>query len=100
MDTADPPTVAAETEAARALRSCVGPRRAEVLDLVARGATTKEIAAALGISPETAHDHVTLLLHGFGVRNRTALACLYHGGTPVHGGRPPRAFWRRIARED
>jgi len=100
MDTADPPTVAAETEAARALRSCVGPRRAEVLDLVARGATTKEIAAALGISPETVHDHVTLLLHGFGVRNRTALACLYHGGTPVHGGRPPRDARRRTGREE
>lgn len=109
MDTADvraPAAVASaeagpDTAAMRMLRAGVGPRAAEVLDLAARGATTIQIGAALGISPETVHNHLTLLMDRFGVQNRTALACLYHGGRPIAPEVPaPRAFWRRIARED
>jgi DNA-binding NarL/FixJ family response regulator len=58
------------------------PRQGEVLALVARGATNKEIAAALGISSQTVKGHLTCLMQSLGVQSRAALACLYYGGEP------------------
>ena len=48
-------------------------RQAEILDLVGRGLTNKEIAFALGISEQGAKDHVSHLLSRFGVTNRGEL---------------------------
>ncbi len=45
-------------------------REREVLTLVAGGATNREIAGALFISPHTVKDHTTSLYRKLGVRNR------------------------------
>lgn len=50
------------------------PRQREVLDLVARGHTNREIAEALGISANGAKWHVGELLAKFGVATREELA--------------------------
>jgi len=51
-------------------------RQAEVLALVARGATDKELAAVLGITTATAQKHVANILARLGVPNRAAAAAL------------------------
>lgn len=47
-------------------------RETDVLRLVARGLTNKEIASALGISPKTAGHHVQHVFEKLGVRTRAA----------------------------
>jgi HD-GYP domain-containing protein (c-di-GMP phosphodiesterase class II) len=47
-------------------------REIEVLRLVARGLTNKEVASALGISPKTAGHHVQHVFEKLGVRTRAA----------------------------
>lgn len=46
------------------------PRQREVLALLARGRTTLEIAAELGIAEETARNHIRHLLRRLGARSR------------------------------
>jgi DNA-binding NarL/FixJ family response regulator len=48
----------------------LSPREREVLDLIARGATNREIAAALHLSPHTIHEHTSSLYRKLGARNR------------------------------
>ena len=48
----------------------LSPREREVLDLMARGATNREIAAALHLSPHTIHEHTSTLYRKLGARNR------------------------------
>ena len=50
------------------------PRQAEVLDLVATGATNAEIAARLVISPKTVDHHVSSVLGKLGVTSRREAA--------------------------
>lgn len=50
------------------------PRQRRVLDLVATGASNKEIAAQLHVSEQAAKQQVSKLLARFGVDTRTALA--------------------------
>ncbi len=45
-------------------------REQEVLDLMARGATNREIAEALHLSPHTIHEHTSSLYRKLGARNR------------------------------
>jgi len=47
-------------------------RQREIVGLIARGATDKEIGAALGIRTATAQKHVANLLRRLGVPNRAA----------------------------
>jgi DNA-binding CsgD family transcriptional regulator len=56
-------------------------REAEVLALLARGASTKEIGARLDISPKTADHHVQSVYDKTGARGRAAAAvfALAHG---------------------
>ena len=56
-------------------------RQREVLTLLARGMSNKEIARALGTAEATVKVHTAALLRFFGVRNRTeaALAALRDG---------------------
>ncbi|EUA65637.1 bacterial regulatory s, luxR family protein [Mycobacterium xenopi 4042] len=56
-------------------------REAEVLRLVARGASNKEIAAALVISEKTARNHVERIYAKIGVSNRigASLYAMQHG---------------------
>lgn len=71
----------------------LSPRVREVLGLVARGATNREIAAELGIRPQTVKNYLTELMRSLGAQSRTALACLYYGDEPyvptvrAHGDR-------------
>lgn len=55
-------------------RSLLTPREQEVAELVAGGATNREIAAALFLSPKTVERHVSNALRKAGARNRTELA--------------------------
>ena len=47
-------------------------RQRQIMELVARGSTDKEIAKALGIAQATAQKHVTNILQRLGVPNRAA----------------------------
>jgi HD-GYP domain-containing protein (c-di-GMP phosphodiesterase class II) len=62
------------------------PREAEVLRLLARGLTNKEIAARLEISPKTAGHHIESAYTKAGVRTRAAatLFAVEHGIAGAH----------------
>ena len=67
------------------------PREAEVLTLVARGYTNREIADELVISVKTASVHVSHILRKLAVPNRVEAAAVAHrlevpGGTPAELG--------------
>jgi DNA-binding NarL/FixJ family response regulator len=55
----------------------VTARQRQILMLVAEGATTKEIAARLGVAKSTVDKHVSLLLKRVGAPNRAAAVGLY-----------------------
>ena len=62
------------------------PREIEVLCLVARGESNKQIAASLVINEKTARNHVERVYAKFGVSNRigASMYALQHGlVTPV-----------------
>jgi DNA-binding CsgD family transcriptional regulator len=85
------PTPAAEQppEAEPGLGDALGltPREAEVLTLVARGYTNREIAGALVISVKTASVHVSHILSKLGAPNRREAAAIAHRLIP------PEADW-------
>jgi DNA-binding CsgD family transcriptional regulator/tetratricopeptide (TPR) repeat protein len=64
------------------------PREAEVLTLVARGYTNREIAATLVISVRTAGVHVSHILRKLGAPNRLEAAAIAHRLAPPHVGQP------------
>lgn len=73
-----------ESELARRLRRAreigqLTPRQLEVLELVARGKTNKEIAAVLSRSEGTVEVHVTNLLRKYGASNRAGLVAMFWG---------------------
>ncbi|MGZ4130487.1 MAG: HD domain-containing phosphohydrolase, partial [Actinomycetota bacterium] len=57
------------------------PREVEVLVLVARGATTRQVARALGIAPKTAGNHIERIYAKIGASSRSTatLFALQHG---------------------
>jgi len=55
-------------------------RERDVLRLLAKGRTDREIAQALTISPRTAETHVAAILRKLEVRNRSEAAMLYRRG--------------------
>jgi DNA-binding NarL/FixJ family response regulator len=58
-------------------------RQAEVLSLMMRGGSNKEICRALGLSESTVKIHVSAILKALGVRNRTeAVLTATHPKTP------------------
>lgn len=59
--------------AERATRPHLTPREVQVVELIAQGMRNKEIAAALGISEETAQVHVKNILAKLKVKDRTAV---------------------------
>ena len=66
------------------------PREAEVLNLLARGYTNREIAAALVISVKTASVHVSHILRKLGAPNRLEAAAIAHRLAPPPTVRPQR----------
>jgi DNA-binding CsgD family transcriptional regulator/tetratricopeptide (TPR) repeat protein len=58
------------------------PREAEILTLVARGLTNREIAATLVISVSTASVHVSHILRKLDARNRREAAAIMHRLSP------------------
>ena len=64
------------------------PRQTEVLRLVARGDTNKQIAVALGVSERAIKAHVSILLEKFSVHNRAALIARLLSAPP-HGATSP-----------
>jgi len=52
------------------------PREREILDLIAQGASNREIAEALFIAEKTVRNHVTNILSRLGLRDRTQAAIM------------------------
>jgi len=50
------------------------PREVEVLELAARGATTRQVASRLGITPKTAGNHIERIYSKIGVSSRAEAA--------------------------
>jgi DNA-binding CsgD family transcriptional regulator len=76
------PVGRAEVAPLLARRHALSPREREVLAHAARGAPTKQIAAALGISVYTVQDHIDRACDKLGVRGRAELlARLFLDGT-------------------
>jgi DNA-binding CsgD family transcriptional regulator len=86
------PPEAADSNVEQGLEQALGltPREAEVLRLVARGYTNREIAAALVISVKTASVHVSHILRKLDAPNRLEAATIAHRLTPPDGGRVER----------
>jgi len=57
------------------------PRQSEVLSLVERGRTTKQIAAELHLSIDTVRNHVKALLRTMGAHSRLEAVALAHEAT-------------------
>jgi DNA-binding CsgD family transcriptional regulator/tetratricopeptide (TPR) repeat protein len=81
------PADARATEPADSLETSLGltAREAEVLALVARGRTNREIAAALVISVKTANVHVSNILRKLDAPNRMEAAAIAHRLSPPGG---------------
>jgi DNA-binding NarL/FixJ family response regulator len=77
----DVPPRIAERLAERAQRQSLSPREQEVLQLLVRGRSNKEIAARLFISEETVKSHLKMLFAKLKVRDRTeaAINAVRHG---------------------
>jgi DNA-binding CsgD family transcriptional regulator/tetratricopeptide (TPR) repeat protein len=78
----------AEAEHEESLADALGltPREGEVLNLVARGYTDREIAETLVISVKTASVHVSHILGKLGVPNRREAAAIAHRLAPSPAG--------------
>lgn len=62
-------------------RSALSPKQRAVLDLLVQRKSNDEIAAALGISPNTVRCHIQRIHFAFGVRRRTQLLAKLHART-------------------
>jgi adenylate cyclase len=67
-----------EATPAAAEGALLTPRQLEVLELMAKGLTNREIAGVLGISPGTVKVHVSAVIEALDVTNRTEAATRLH----------------------
>ena len=84
------PQEAESPDRRRGLETTLGltPREAEVLTLVARGYTNREIAAELVISVRTAGVHVSHILRKLGAPDRLEAAAIAHRLAPPLAQKP------------
>lgn len=75
---AEVPTPTTKSKSTSAALAQLTPREQEVLQLVAAGATNRDIAQQLFISEGTVKTHVTHLLNRLNFRNRSQLAIYAH----------------------
>lgn len=61
----------------------LSPREAEVLDLICKGSSNREIAHHLGISEQSAKNHVTHIMVKLGARNRTEAVTMVYKAAEV-----------------
>ena len=54
----------------------LSPRQMEILNLVAKGFSNKEIAEIIGVSPVTVKDHVAKIFQSIGASTRTEAATI------------------------
>jgi DNA-binding CsgD family transcriptional regulator len=81
------PATSREVATIRMRLHALSAREHEIIAAVARGESTKEIAAALGRSPHTVYEHIDRACQKLGVRGRKALvATLFVGATPASSG--------------
>jgi len=78
LDLAPPEAVSSDRQLGLETSLGLTPREAEVLTLVARGCTNREIAAALVISVKTASVHVSHILRKLDAPNRREAAAIAH----------------------
>jgi len=84
-----PPAVAARL-AERGRESALSAREVEVLRLVAKGFTNKEIARCLSIAPFTARNHIVHIFEKLGASDRSEAVVI----ALERGGPPSRLKWR------
>jgi DNA-binding CsgD family transcriptional regulator/tetratricopeptide (TPR) repeat protein len=88
LEVAPPPTASPGGQDSLEGLHGLTPREAEVLALVARGYTNREIAAELVISVRTAGVHVSHILRKLGAPNRLEAAAIAHRLAPPHARQP------------
>ena len=54
----------------------LSPRELQIVTLLQQGISNKEIGLALGLSPHTVRDHISVMFQRFGVGGRAALAAM------------------------
>jgi DNA-binding NarL/FixJ family response regulator len=71
----------------------LSPREMEILELVTKGSSNKEIAYQLDISHQTVKNHMTAILRKLRVDDRTqaAVYALRHGWVRLDSNHPPRS---------
>jgi DNA-binding CsgD family transcriptional regulator/tetratricopeptide (TPR) repeat protein len=90
LDLASPDATCADGRSGLADTLGLTPREAEVLTLVARGYTNREIAEALVISVKTASVHVSHILRKLDAPNRREAAAIAHRLAPPDAEPPDR----------
>jgi DNA-binding NarL/FixJ family response regulator len=78
---------------APAVKDSLSEREREVLQLLAEGATSKEIAMALGLKPKTVENHRARILDKLGVTNSAAAVRAAVAAGLVGSEKAPRHRW-------
>jgi DNA-binding CsgD family transcriptional regulator/tetratricopeptide (TPR) repeat protein len=88
LELVPPGAVSSEARQGREENLGLTPREAEVLALLARGCTNREIATELVISVRTAGVHVSHILRKLGAPNRIEAAAIAHRLSPPRAQQP------------